>query len=94
MAVTLLVRLTPRGGRDAVEGWILDADGRPRLKIRVASAPVDGAANAALVRFVAKALARPPSAVRLVSGERARIKRLEIDGVDDSDLSRAFGRQP
>mgnify|MGYP002723430092 CR=1 FL=1 len=94
MAETLAVRLTPRGGRDAVDGWALDADGRPYLKVRVASPPVDGAANAALTAFLAKTLKIPRSAVRLASGETARLKRLELDGVDADDLARAFGVKP
>ncbi|MFY8208584.1 MAG: DUF167 domain-containing protein, partial [Caulobacter sp.] len=81
MAVTLVVRLTPRGGRDAAEGWALDADGRPYLKVRVASPPVEGAANAALIAFLAKTLKIPRSAVRLAAGETARLKRLELEGV-------------
>lgn len=89
--VTLRVRLTPRGGRDRIEGWMADAHGRPCLKVRVAAAPVEGAANAALLRLIAEALGRPARAVRVVSGELARIKRLEIEGADASDLVRAFG---
>jgi uncharacterized protein YggU (UPF0235/DUF167 family) len=42
----LAVRLTPRGGRDAVEGWATGADGRSFLKARVAAPPVEGEANA------------------------------------------------
>lgn len=90
----LAVRLTPRGGRDAVDGWALDADGRPYLKVRVASPPVDGAANAALTAFLAKTLKIPRSAVRLASGETARLKRLELDGIDADALAKAFGAKP
>ena len=94
MAEVLAVRLTPRGGRDAVDGWASDADGRPYLKVRVASPPVDGAANAALVAFLAKTLKLPRSAVRLAAGDTARVKRLELDGVGPEDLTRAFGPRP
>lgn len=94
MAEVLAVRLTPRGGRDAVDGWALDADGRPYLKVRVASPPVDGAANAALLAFLAKTLKIPRSSVRLASGETARLKRLELDGVGPDDLTRLFGPRP
>jgi uncharacterized protein YggU (UPF0235/DUF167 family) len=90
----LAVRLTPRGGRDAIDGWAADADGRPYLKVRVASPPVDGAANAALLAFLAKTLKIPRSAVRLASGDTARLKRLELDGVTADDLARAFGARP
>ena len=94
MAVTLVVRLTPRGGRDGADGWALDADGRPYLKIRVASAPVEGEANAALIAFVAKSLRVSRSAVRLAAGATARLKRLEIDGVDEGDIIGVFGPKP
>jgi uncharacterized protein YggU (UPF0235/DUF167 family) len=94
LAESLAVRLTPRGGRDAVDGWALDADGRAYLKVRVASPPVDGAANAALLAFLAKTLKLPRSAVRLAAGETARVKRLELDGVGPDDLAQAFGPRP
>lgn len=90
----LAVRLTPRGGRDAVDGWAVDADGRPYLKVRVSSPPVDGAANAALTAFLAKTLKIPRSAIRLASGETARLKRLELDGIGPDDLAKAFGPRP
>lgn len=77
-----------------MDGWALDADGRAFLKVRVASPPVDGAANAALVAFLAKTLKIPRSAVRLASGETARLKRLELDGVDQAELARVFGPRP
>ena len=83
--------MTPRGGRDGVEGWGVDRDGRPLLRIRVAAAAADGAANASAVVLIAKALKVPKSAVRIVGGEIARVKRLEIDGVTAQDLDRAFG---
>lgn len=87
----LSVRLTPRGGRDRVDGWARDAAGRAYLKVRVSAAPVDGEANAALVRLIAKTLRRPASAVRIVSGETARVKQVEIDGADGSEIAAVFG---
>ena len=84
----LMVRVTPRGGRDAIEGWTADADGRPMLKVRVAAAATDGQANAALIALVAKTLGRPKSAVTLVRGEAARIKQLEIEGSETDALDR------
>ncbi len=85
------MRLTPKGGRDAVEGWIRDADGAPCLKVRVSSPPVEGAANEALERLIAATLRVPASAVRIVAGHQARVKRLEIVGADEEDFTRAFG---
>ena len=90
----LTVRVTPKGGRDAVDGWARDEACRPVLKLRVSSAPSDGQANAAVIALLAKALGVPKSAVRIASGETSRVKRLELDGVEDSDIARAFGTEP
>ncbi|HWA63084.1 MAG TPA: DUF167 family protein [Caulobacteraceae bacterium] len=84
----LAVRLTPRGGRDAVEGLDRDEADRPLLKARVAAPPVEGEANAALVRLVAKTLGLPRSGVRVVSGETARVKLLDIAMDEDEVLER------
>jgi len=89
--VRFAVRLTPRGGRDAVEGWAPDAAGRPHLKVRVAAPPVDGQANAALVALIAKRLGVTRGQVRIASGEGGRLKILEIDGLDQAELETAFG---
>ena len=86
MTARVAVRLTPKGGRDAIDGWGLDSSGRPILKVRVSAPPVEGEANAALVRLIAKALGRPASAVRIASGAGARTKLLEIDGLDEAEL--------
>ena len=55
-------------------------DGQPCLKVRVAAPPVEGAANDALIAFLAKALDLPRSAVTLIAGDRARVKRLRLAG--------------
>ena len=85
----LTVRLTPRGGRNALGGVRRDQAGRAQLLARVASPPVDGAANAALVKLVAKTLGVSKSAVAITSGETARIKTLEIAG-DPAVLEQAL----
>lgn len=77
-----------------MEGWAADPAGRPFLKVRVAAAAADGAANASLTALVAKALKRPKSAVRIASGETARLKTLEIEGLEPADLAAAFGTPP
>ncbi len=90
----LSVRLTPRGGRDAVEGWARDAAGRAHLKVRVSAAPTEGEANAALEALIAKAAGRPRSAVRVVAGQTARLKQLEIDGLTAPEAAAIFGEPP
>jgi uncharacterized protein len=76
----LTVRLTPKGGRDAIDGIEERSDGRSVLKVRVRAAPSEGEANAALVRMLARALDVAPRCVTLAAGETARVKRLRIEG--------------
>jgi uncharacterized protein (TIGR00251 family) len=78
--IVLSVRLTPRGGRDAVENVEQLADGRSVLKVRVRAAASEGEANAALVKLVAKALGVAARDVSLVAGTTARLKRLKVVG--------------
>jgi uncharacterized protein (TIGR00251 family) len=86
LSVSLAVRLTPRGGREAIDGWTTDAEGRTLLKVRVSSPPIDGEANAALIKLIAKTLGLPRSAVTIDSGDTARVKRLRIEGLDEAEL--------
>ncbi len=78
--VVLVVRLTPRGGRDGLGGVVEDGAGHSAAAIRVAAPAVEGAANRALVRYVAAALGLPASAVRIRRGETGRLKHLHLDG--------------
>jgi uncharacterized protein YggU (UPF0235/DUF167 family) len=79
-ALELAVRVTPKGGRDAIEGVMALADGTCLLKVRLRAPPSGGAANAALIRLLAQALGVPQRAVSLFAGAGARIKRLKIEG--------------
>jgi hypothetical protein len=79
-AVVVTVRLTPKGGRDAIDGIELLGDGRPVLKARVRAAPEDGEANAALLKLMSQALDVSARQVSLVGGATARLKRVKIDG--------------
>ena len=78
--IALSVRLTPKGGRDAIDGIEILADGRPVLKARVRAAPSEGEANEALCRLIAKVAGVPPRDVVLIAGATGRIKRLAIAG--------------
>ncbi|MDB5444857.1 MAG: hypothetical protein JWQ97_174 [Phenylobacterium sp.] len=85
------MRVTPRGGRDAIEGWTRDAAGRPVLKVRVAAAAADGQANAAVLTLLAKALGAPKSRLAILRGETARVKQIEIEGLDEAAVVCALG---
>jgi uncharacterized protein YggU (UPF0235/DUF167 family) len=76
----LRVRVTPRGGRDAIDGVETLSDGQPVLKVRVRAAPEDGAANEGVRRLLAKVLKRPASTIRLEAGATARLKTFLIAG--------------
>jgi uncharacterized protein YggU (UPF0235/DUF167 family) len=90
--LALLVRLTPKGGRDAVEGIEPMADGTVVLKARVRAAPHEGAANVALQKLIANLVTVAPRRVHLVAGATARIKRLKIEG-DGPRLAAALEMQ-
>ena len=91
METRLAVRLTPRGGADRIDGWGEDAQGRLLLKARVSAPPVEGEANAALERLLAKALRLPRSAVAVVAGQSARIKAVAIQGLTLEDIRARLG---
>ncbi len=78
--VHVSVRLTPRGGRDALDGVETLADGRAVLKARVRAAPSEGEANAALVALVAKEFGLPRSQVTIAAGATARLKTVALQG--------------
>ena len=79
-SVVVIVRLTPRGGRDAIDGIEQLSDGRRVLKVRVRAAASEGEANAALMKLIAKTLGVAMRDVSLVAGASARLKHLRITG--------------
>ncbi len=81
MEARIRVRLTPRAARDEIVGWQGDV-----LRVRVTAPPAEGKANAALERLLAGAVGVPKSAVRVVSGTRAREKTVAIEGASREDV--------
>ena len=79
-SLVVAVRLTPRGGRDAIDGVAQLADGRSVLKVRVRAAASEGEANAALMKLIAKSLGVAMRDVSLVAGAGVRLKHLRISG--------------
>jgi uncharacterized protein (TIGR00251 family) len=73
----LHVRVVPRGGRDTIVGWEGEA-----LRVRVAAAPADGKANAAVVALLARAARVPKSEVTIVRGASSREKWVRVDALD------------
>lgn len=79
----MLVRVIPRAGRTAVAGRRGEA-----LLVRLAAAPVDGAANDALIAFMADALGCSRRDIEIVSGGKSRDKRLRVTGLTPDELDR------
>jgi uncharacterized protein (TIGR00251 family) len=80
-AVVFQVRVRPRASKDEVAGEI---DGA--LKVRLQAPAVEGRANEALIEFLAQLLKTPKAAVRILSGDRSRTKRIEIRGVTGQQI--------
>ena len=74
----LVVRVTPKSSRDALEGVEADAAGQTYLKVKVKAVPEKGAANKAVCRVLSKTLELPKSAVSVRSGDTSRLKQIEI----------------
>ena len=81
----IAVRLSPGTSADRIDGWDLDAEGRPVLKVRVRARPVEGEANEALIKLLSKALGVPKSSVALQRGGQSRTKILVIGSLSDDD---------
>jgi uncharacterized protein (TIGR00251 family) len=92
--VVLSVRLTPRAGRDCVDGVGRLSDGREVAVAHIRAVPADGAANKALVALLAKTLRVPKSAVSIVAGGAARLKQVRIDGDTRALSAMIDGWQP
>ena len=72
------VRVTPRSAKPGIGEWKADPAGRPFIEVRVSAAPTDGAANDELIKLLAKALDLPKSSLAIVSGQTARLKRIDV----------------
>ncbi len=78
--ISVALRVTPRGGRDAIDGIETLADGRSVVKARVRAIAEGGEANRAVMELLAKALGVPKARVRLLSGVTSRLKQIAVDG--------------
>jgi len=87
--VSVALRVTPRGGRDEIDGVETLADGRSVLKVRVRAIADGGEANRAVTELLAKSLRVPKARVRLLSGATSRLKQVAIDG-DPAALGEAL----
>jgi uncharacterized protein len=86
--LAISIRLTPRGGRDRLDGIETLSDGRRVLAARVRAAPSDGEANAALIALLAMELQVSRSQISLTAGASARLKRIVVQGAAEALAAR------
>jgi uncharacterized protein (TIGR00251 family) len=87
--VDLMVRLQPRAKRNAI---VDERNGV--LRVSVAAAPVEGRANAALCKLIAKRAGIARGRVSVIRGERSREKVVRVEGLEPGELRRALGLTP
>jgi uncharacterized protein (TIGR00251 family) len=87
--ISVALRVTPRGGRDDIDGVETLANGRTVVKVRVRAIADGGEANRAVTELIAKALGVPKARVRIVSGVTSRLKQIAVDG-DPAKLGEAL----
>ncbi len=85
--VTLSLRVQPRASRNAVVGWTGDS-----LNIRLTAPPVEGAANAACLAFLADLLDLPQSQLEILRGARSRTKVIRISGLTQDEVREKLSR--
>ena len=85
--VTLSLRVQPRASRNAVVGWTGDT-----LNIRLTAPPVEGAANAACLAFLADLLDLPQSQLEILRGARSRTKVIRISGLTQDEVREKLSR--
>jgi uncharacterized protein len=78
--ISVALRVTPRGGRDDIDGIETLSDGRSVVKVRVRAIADGGEANRAVTELLAKALGVPKARVKILSGATSRLKQVAIDG--------------
>jgi uncharacterized protein len=87
-AVVFAVKVQPRASRDEIAGELAGV-----LKVRLRAPALEDRANEALIEYLADLLKRPKSAVRILSGERSRTKRIEIQGVTQQQIEELLNLQ-
>jgi hypothetical protein len=78
--ISVALRVTPRGGRDDIDGLEKLANGRVVVKVRIRAIADGGEANRAVTELLAKALGVPKASVRMLSGATSRLKQIAVDG--------------
>lgn len=88
--VTINIKLTPKGSKNAIQGWANDVDGNPVLKVMVTTPPEKGKANKALIALLAKEWSIAKSQITITSGETSRNKVVKISGIKSGAIATPF----
>jgi len=83
--ISVALRVTPRGGRDGIDGIVTLANGRTVVKVRVRTIAEGGEANRAVIALLSEALGVARGKVRILSGPTSRLKQIAVDG-DPAEL--------
>lgn len=83
--INILVKVIPNAHKNSLEGYQEGV-----LKVRVHAPPDKGKANDELIAFLAKSLNLPKSNLKIISGHSSRLKRIEIQGIDQDDFVKIF----
>ena len=89
--ISVALRVTPRGGRDDIDGLETLANGRTVVKVRVRAIADGGEANRAVTELLAKVRGVPKASVRILSGTTSRLKQIAVDG-DPAKLGKSLRR--
>lgn len=81
MRTIIQVKVIPNASQNKIEGWKEDV-----LRVRIRAVPEKGKANEALIAFLAEELGLPKSAIQIISGQSARIKRVAIEGLTKEQI--------
>ena len=87
--VLLRVYVQPRASREGIAGYHGDA-----LKIRLKAPPVEGAANAACIRFLASLFGLPQTNLSIKTGHKSRLKLIEMEGISVEEVKKVIAAQP
>ena len=77
----LHIKVIPKSSKNSIDGWE-----NGRLRVRIRGVPEKGKANEALIEFLAEELKIAKSRITIVSGQTSRLKRIQIDGVDEKNF--------
>jgi uncharacterized protein (TIGR00251 family) len=93
--ISIALRVTPRGGRDDIDGIETLANGRTVVKVRVRAIADGGEANRAVTELLARTLRVPKAKVKILSGATSRLKQVAVGGDPKSlgDIMRALTAQ-